>query len=646
MVDKIKTIRRQKYHEIDRIELIGSRIAARAASRLRARIINGFEQRQIVDITTDLFRYMFLPLLSASIVADLKGRKRSFLYADESFNVRDIDLSLGFEEDVIRHARRVFELPTKKFIKQQIKIGIEAIPSNPENKKIIDELKKTGSQLRQAYKKGKSTKRKIEKTPIQYVGKRARIKPVPEPVKGKSRIQFKEKLDRETKRVQEEVKQKIKAEKKYLYDEIVRHLRVIAKDVAVETIRAINWQEVYDRLTNDERNIEDIKALISAGQWEESKKRVLTKITNKLKRKLRDKKERAKKELTEKAILEAKRAGREYVWKPIKKPITQKVSEAIFGAPRRAGSHRQYRNTYYYIAKSLQELEKGQRRRRQAETAKHILGSLGGIADLIGFLAEYDIKDVFVFLSELGGSSFFPETYKIGGIVKAANYIGDVGHTLELLDEEREVNAVREYQVKRTLRLIQELQTIKKLFSRYYPPVFTILHGASKKVNDNLRQVINDLILSGATIPEGTRVLKEAFVANGLSIQNPFRIETIFRTQSALAYSAGRWQSDQHPAIQEILWGYKYITVGDSRVRPAHRVLDGVTLPKEDEFWLYFWPPNGYSCRCSVISLFEERQIVYPPDDWKGLAEIDGDFAFNAGEVFTESSAHLVGTRG
>lgn len=642
-------IRRKNYHEIDRIELIGSRIAARATSRLRARLIVGFKQHKIVDITNDLLRYMFLPLLSASIVADLKGRRRSFRYADESFNIKklELELKLGFEEDVIRHARRVFELPTKKFIKEQIKVGIEAIPSpgNEQQKKLFAELKKTGKQLRQVYKKGKSTKRRIEKTPIQYVGKRSRIKPVPEPFKGKSRIQFKEKLDRETQRVREEIKQKIKDEKKYLYDEIVRHLRVIAKDVAVETIRAINWQEVYDRLTNDERNIEDIRSLIHSGQWEESKKRVLTKITNKLKRKLRDKKERAKKELQEKAIKEASRAGKEYVYKPlIKKPIVQKVSEAIFGAPRRAGSHRQYRSTYYYIAKSLQELEKGQKRRRQVETAKHILGSLGGIADLIGFLADYDIKDVFIFLSELGGATFFPETYKIGGIVKAANYIGDVGHTLELLEEEREVNAVREYQVKRTLRLIQELQTIKKLFARYHPPVFNILQGASKKVNDNLRQVINDLILSGTPIPEGTKILQEAFAANGLSVKKPFRIETIFRTQAALAYSAGRWQSDQHPAIQEILWGYKYITVGDSRVRPAHRALDGVTLPKSHPFWIYAWVPNGWNCRCSIISLFEERELVYPPDNW--LDDIEPDFMFNSGLVFTDSAAHLAGTRG
>lgn len=647
-------MRRKSYHEIDRIELIGSRIAARATSRLRSVLIAGFKQHKIVDITNDLFKFMFLPLLSASIVADLKGRRRSFRYADESFNVRELELELAFDDTIenigseaVRHARRVFKLPAKKLVKKALKVSVEVLPANEQHKKILDEIKKTSKQLYKSYESGKSVKKKIEKIPIQYVGKRSRIRPVPEPFKGKSRIGFREQLDREQKRVKEEIKEKIKFEKKYLYDEIVRHLRVIAKDVAVEAVVAVNWQEVYDRLTNDERNIGDIQTLIRSGSWEESQERLLTKITNKLKRKLRDKKERAKKELKEKAIKESVRAGREYVYKPlIKKPIVQKVSEAIFGEPRRSGSHRQYRSTYYYIAKSLQELEKGQRRRRQVETAKHILGSLGGIADLIGFLADYDIKDVFIFLSELGGASFFPETYKIGGIVKAANYIGEVGHTLELLDEDREVNAVREYQVKRTLRLIQELQTIRKLFARYHPPVFQILQGASKKVNDNLRQVINDLILSGASIPEGTKVLKEAFAANGLSVKEPFKIETIFRTQAALAYSAGRWQSDNSPAIQEILWGYKYITVGDSRVRPAHRVLDGVTLPKEDEFWLYFWPPNGWNCRCSVISLFEEREVVYPPSNWKGFAEIDQNFAFNAGEVFTEAPAHFAGTRG
>lgn len=633
-------LRNKQYHEIDSIELHGSRIAARITSRLRAKIVQGFKDRYPADVSFDIIQSIILPLLSASILADLRGRRRSFHFADESFNLEKLELAhnkKGKGKGRKGIVRRVVGRPVKNYVKNKaFKITIENAP---------EELTEAYQKVKKTYKGAKKLKSKIEKTPIQFVGGRSRTKKVPEPFVSKAKKRFKQKIVEENERVKQEIKEKIKHEKKYIYDELVRHLRTILKDVVVEGTRAVNWQEVLDRLTNDERNINDIKSLINQDRLEASYEKFLRKLIKKVQRKIRDKKDRAKRELKEKAIAELKRAGREYVVKPIKKPITQKISEKIFGQPRKAGSHRQYRSSYYYTAKALQELEKGQRRRRKFETAQHIFASLGGIADLIGFLADFNAQDIFVFLSELGGASFFPETYKIGGVVKAANYVGEVANTFEFISEDEEFNKVREYQVKRTLRLIQELKTIKKLIARYHPPVFNILKNASTKVNDNLRQVVNDLILKGATVQEGSKVLAEAFAANGLSVKEPFRIETIFRTQSALAYSAGRWQSDQHPAIQEILWGYKYVTVGDSRVRPAHRVLDGVTLPKDDEFWLYFWPPNGWNCRCSVISIFEPRPIVYPPSNWKGLAEIDKDFVFNAGMVFTESAAYFAGTR-
>ena len=44
-----------------------------------------------------------------------------------------------------------------------------------------------------------------------------------------------------------------------------------------------------------------------------------------------------------------------------------------------------------------------------------------------------------------------------------------------------------------------------------------------------------------------------------------------------------------------------YSTAGDDKVRPDHAALDGVTLPVEDPFWSYAYPPNGWNCRCNVI---------------------------------------------
>lgn len=45
----------------------------------------------------------------------------------------------------------------------------------------------------------------------------------------------------------------------------------------------------------------------------------------------------------------------------------------------------------------------------------------------------------------------------------------------------------------------------------------------------------------------------------------------------------------------------EYVTVGDTRVRPEHEVLNGKKWPLSDVIWNTIWPPNGWNCRCTVL---------------------------------------------
>lgn len=46
-------------------------------------------------------------------------------------------------------------------------------------------------------------------------------------------------------------------------------------------------------------------------------------------------------------------------------------------------------------------------------------------------------------------------------------------------------------------------------------------------------------------------------------------------------------------------WMYK--TVDDNKVRPEHRLLDGLILPANDPAWDKIYPPNGWNCRCYIV---------------------------------------------
>jgi len=164
------------------------------------------------------------------------------------------------------------------------------------------------------------------------------------------------------------------------------------------------------------------------------------------------------------------------------------------------------------------------------------------------------------------------------------------------------------------------------------------------KMKDVLRSHVQKALQSAvskqAHVKTGIAMLRDAFDQAGVTPQNSYTLENIFRTQAQVAYSAGRWNGLQDQDIQEILWGFKYVTVGDDRVRPTHRAMDGVTLPKDDPWWRSNMPPNGYSCRCSALEIYRNRAIVEPVakmvDGAMTLPDADPGFAFNPGLLYRD----------
>lgn len=46
----------------------------------------------------------------------------------------------------------------------------------------------------------------------------------------------------------------------------------------------------------------------------------------------------------------------------------------------------------------------------------------------------------------------------------------------------------------------------------------------------------------------------------------------------------------------------RYVTVGDERVRASHEAMNGIQRPMSDPIWDKIYPPNGWNCRCTVIT--------------------------------------------
>jgi SPP1 gp7 family putative phage head morphogenesis protein len=195
------------------------------------------------------------------------------------------------------------------------------------------------------------------------------------------------------------------------------------------------------------------------------------------------------------------------------------------------------------------------------------------------------------------------------------------------------------------LRQRQELSEadLAKMEEQADQHVVRVLAKTTEAAQSKLMETVSEIHRKGLHNRAAISELRDAWSSLGLTERNSFQIEATFRTQSQLAYAAGQAQYEKDPDIQSVLWGYKYVTVGDNRVRPTHVPLDGTTLPKDDPFWQKNRPPNGWACRCQVIPLYRERAVVEPPKkaviDGKEIEPgADKGFQFNPGSLMPPPS--------
>lgn len=102
----------------------------------------------------------------------------------------------------------------------------------------------------------------------------------------------------------------------------------------------------------------------------------------------------------------------------------------------------------------------------------------------------------------------------------------------------------------------------------------------------------------------------------------------------ASAQMAAKWEQFAEDGDR---YNLQYRTAGDSKVRPAHAALNGVTLPPSDPFWQTYYPPNGWNCRCTVVQVRKSKYPVTPHDEAMKRGEealqddTKGIFHFNPG---------------
>lgn len=103
----------------------------------------------------------------------------------------------------------------------------------------------------------------------------------------------------------------------------------------------------------------------------------------------------------------------------------------------------------------------------------------------------------------------------------------------------------------------------------------------------------------------------------------------------ASAEMAAKWEQYAEDGDR---YNLQYRTAGDSKVRPEHAALNGITLPMSDPFWDSYYPPNGWNC-------FVQGTPVLTASGWKSIDTVKaGDSVLGGSGNLCEVTATMART--
>lgn len=115
---------------------------------------------------------------------------------------------------------------------------------------------------------------------------------------------------------------------------------------------------------------------------------------------------------------------------------------------------------------------------------------------------------------------------------------------------------------------------------------------------------MNQVLIDGGTFNDFKKLVEE----NEIILSEPY-LKNVFRTNIQTAYGHGRWQQQQwNKAKRPYLM---YVAINDSRVRPSHLALNRIIRHIDDPFWLKYYAPWDFMCRCTIIALTKEQALKY-----------------------------------
>ncbi|OYZ03518.1 MAG: hypothetical protein B7Y42_00500 [Polaromonas sp. 28-63-22] len=158
---------------------------------------------------------------------------------------------------------------------------------------------------------------------------------------------------------------------------------------------------------------------------------------------------------------------------------------------------------------------------------------------------------------------------------------------------------------------------------------FTVAKAMQLDLLVEIRQFVDDALANGTTLATFQKELIPRLQARGwwgrqeavdpldgetklVQLGSPRRLEVIFDTNLATAYSEGQWERIQRN--RELFPFLEYVRTASINPRHTHLAYAGLVLRADDAFWQSHLPIKEWGCKCTVVQ-HSQRML-----DREGLA--------------------------
>jgi len=154
------------------------------------------------------------------------------------------------------------------------------------------------------------------------------------------------------------------------------------------------------------------------------------------------------------------------------------------------------------------------------------------------------------------------------------------------------------------------------VWKKAHAEAFTVAKATRLDILEDLYSAIQDDLKNGGTFGQFQERVEPLLKAKGwwgkrdaanlrtgeivqVQLGSAYRLETIYVTNTQVAYQAGRYQ--EFMKAVDVVPYWEYSAIGDRRTRPAHAAMSGRVFRWDDPVWQVWYPPCGFRCRCRII---------------------------------------------